>query len=87
MNLIVDTLATDKEKVRANLLLAQGDRQATPSDQLLSAWLELSDHPVPKGFQLPIRVVPSNLDQIIGKAPTPRIALVIADPSFVLCRV
>ncbi|KAF1973845.1 hypothetical protein BU23DRAFT_463606 [Bimuria novae-zelandiae CBS 107.79] len=69
MNLIVDTLATDKEKIRANLLLAQRDRQNVSPDELLKEWLALSDHPAPKGFQLPIRVEPSNIDKRIGGLP------------------
>lgn len=69
MNLIVDTLATDKEKVRANLLLAQRDRQDLSPDERLREWLALSDHPAPEGFQLPIRVEPSNIDQRLDNLP------------------
>lgn len=66
---IVDTLATDQEKRRANLLLAQRDRQDVPSETLLAEWLEISDHPAPEGFQLPIRVFPCDLDQILERLP------------------
>lgn len=69
MNLIVDTLATDKEKTRANILLAQRDRENVSPDDLLKEWLELSDHPAPEGFQLPIRVEPSNIKERIGGLP------------------
>lgn len=67
MNLIVDTLATDNEKVRANLLLAQRDHENSSPEDLVKEWDALSDHTVPGGLQLPIKVVPSNLDHIIGK--------------------
>ncbi|KAF2264751.1 hypothetical protein CC78DRAFT_553304 [Lojkania enalia] len=69
MNLIVDTLATDTEKTRANILLAQNDHQATPPENLKSIWANMSDYPVPEGFQLPIRVVASNIDQAMLRLP------------------
>lgn len=70
MNLIVQTLATDAEKIRADLLLAQGDYANTPPEELLRVWTAQSDHPTPPGFNLPIRVVPSNIDSLIDKLPT-----------------
>ncbi|ORY08574.1 hypothetical protein BCR34DRAFT_488497 [Clohesyomyces aquaticus] len=69
MNLIVDTLATDSEKTRANLLLAQKDHSDSSPAELLKAWSSLSDHSAPEGFQLPIRVVESNLPGILPKLP------------------
>lgn len=69
MNLIVDTLATDKEKIRANLLLGQRDRQGMASNSLVEEWNSLSDHSSPKGFQLPIRVELSNLDEKLPSLP------------------
>ncbi|KAF2873857.1 hypothetical protein BDV95DRAFT_489071 [Massariosphaeria phaeospora] len=69
MNLIVDTLATDTEKLRTNLLTAQGEYQSASPDELVAAWVQISDHPVPEGFQLPVRVYPSNLDQILHQLP------------------
>ena len=62
MLLIVNTLATDTEKVRANILLAQDEYQNSSPTQLMQAWESLSDHAVPEGFTLPIRIVPSQLD-------------------------
>ncbi|KAF2189070.1 hypothetical protein K469DRAFT_702798 [Zopfia rhizophila CBS 207.26] len=69
MNLIVDTLATDTEKARANILLQQNNHESTDPTELVKAWAELSDHPVPDGFSLPISVVPSNLDDAMQKLP------------------
>lgn len=69
MNVIVDTLATDKEKTRANILLAQHDRENVSSDDLLKEWLELSNHPVPEGFQLPIRLEPNNIEKRLDTLP------------------
>ena len=69
MNIIVDTLATDKEKTRANILLAQRDRENVSSEDLLKEWLELSDHPAPEGFQLPIRLEPSSIDKKLVTLP------------------
>jgi hypothetical protein len=62
MNLIVDTLATDTEKRRANLLLAQNDCESMSSAELRVEWASMSDHPVPEGFKLPIRVEPGDID-------------------------
>ncbi|KAF2111463.1 hypothetical protein BDV96DRAFT_182965 [Lophiotrema nucula] len=69
MNLIVDTLATDTEKTRANLLLAQRDQETTSPSERLKKWTESSDHSLPEGFQLPIRVHPSNIDQVVTRLP------------------
>ncbi|KAJ4349258.1 hypothetical protein N0V95_004749 [Ascochyta clinopodiicola] len=69
MNLIVDTLATDEEKRRAQLLIAQGDCEGRSSDDLVAEWASMSDHPVPAGLCLPVRVVPSNIDGIIPRLP------------------
>jgi hypothetical protein len=69
MNMIVDTLATDEEKRRCQLLIAQGDCQGRSSEELVAEWASMSDHPVPAGFMLPIRVVPSNIDTIAEQLP------------------
>ena len=75
MNLIVDTLATDQEKTRANILLAQRSHSpsqspnATPAT-LLAEWAALSSHPLPSNFHLPVRVLPSNLPSLLPKLPT-----------------
>lgn len=71
MNLIVDTLATDAEKRRAQLLIAQGSCEGCTSDELIAEWISMSDHPIPTGFKLPIRVVPSNIDTIANQLPAP----------------
>ncbi|KAF3037265.1 hypothetical protein E8E12_007935 [Didymella heteroderae] len=69
MNLIVDTLATDEEKRRCQLLIAQGDCQGRSSEELVAEWVSMSDHPVPPGFTLPIQVVPSHIDTITEQLP------------------
>ncbi|KAF1957830.1 hypothetical protein CC80DRAFT_469828 [Byssothecium circinans] len=68
MNFIVDTLATDN-KARANIMLGQKDRQNVAPDILLDQWQELSDHPIPAGFQLPIRAVTVNIDDLMKTLP------------------
>jgi hypothetical protein len=69
MNLIVDTLATDEEKRRCQLLIAQGDCRACSSEELVAEWAGMSDHPVPAGFTLPIKVVPSQIDTLAEQLP------------------
>ena len=69
MNLIVDTLATDEEKRRCQLLTAQGDCAGLSPADLVKEWASMSDHPVPTGFTLPIRVVSSNIDTIASRLP------------------
>lgn len=69
MNLIVETLATDAEKRRAQLLLAQGDCEGRTSEELTAEWASMSDHESPAGFTLPIRVVSSNIDTIAAQLP------------------
>ncbi|KAH6642327.1 hypothetical protein C7974DRAFT_99371 [Boeremia exigua] len=69
MNLIVETLATDAEKRRAQLLIAQGDCEGRTTEDLITEWASMSDHPVPAGLKLPIRVVPSNIDKIAAQLP------------------
>jgi len=70
MNLIVQTLATDAEKVRAGLLLAQGEHANTSREKLVAEWAKLSNHATPEHFQLPIRVVQSDIDAIVSQLPT-----------------
>jgi hypothetical protein len=69
MDVIVQTLATDDEKVRADILLGQGEHEGKSREELVQAWSLLSDHQSPPGFNLPIRVVPSNIDSSIHKLP------------------
>ncbi|KAF2126416.1 hypothetical protein P153DRAFT_369137 [Dothidotthia symphoricarpi CBS 119687] len=69
MNLIVQTLATDTEKLRADLLLAQGDRAGRSPEQLVAEWSSMSDHASPAGFALPIEVRPSQLDSVMSRLP------------------
>lgn len=69
MNLIVETLATDTEKIRANLLLAQGDHHGRSSAELVEGWTSISDHKIPEGFQLPIQVKTVDLNTITDGLP------------------
>jgi hypothetical protein len=69
MNVIVDTLATDAEKRRANLLLAQRDCQDVAPADLLEEWRTLSNHPAPPNFQLPVRVFPAAVSTRIDALP------------------
>lgn len=62
MMLIVDTLATDPEKRRANILLGRQEYEGISSDELRKAWADTSDHAVPEGFALPISVVSGDID-------------------------
>ncbi|KAF2004284.1 hypothetical protein P154DRAFT_426969 [Amniculicola lignicola CBS 123094] len=77
MNVIADTLATDSEKTRANLLLGQRTHSATSPAAMLEEWASLSDHKVPPKFQLPIHVLPSNV--VPPFQGLPKIAGKIAD--------
>jgi hypothetical protein len=69
MDLIIQTLATDAEKSRADLLLAQGDHKGKSSEQLVAEWQAMSNHIPPQGFQLPIRIVQTNMDTITERLP------------------
>ncbi|KAF1831901.1 hypothetical protein BDW02DRAFT_504194 [Decorospora gaudefroyi] len=69
MNLIVQTLATDTEKQRANLLLGQGDCSSRSSKELVEDWASISDHQIPDGFALPIEVKSFNLETITEGLP------------------
>ncbi|KAF2200362.1 hypothetical protein GQ43DRAFT_373991 [Delitschia confertaspora ATCC 74209] len=69
MNLIVDTLATDTEKTRADLLLGQREHASTPQAELRKLWQDLSNHTMPENFQLPIKVMPSNVEESFKKLP------------------
>ncbi len=70
MNLIVQTLATDTEKLRADLLLGQGDRARQSPAELVAEWAANSDHEVPEGFTLPIRSINVDLDAIMSSLPS-----------------
>lgn len=74
MGVIVDTLATDTEKTRADILLAQNDYQGRSPEELVRAWSEASDHDIPEGFKLPIRVVPSKIEEGVLPKVSERIA-------------
>ncbi|KAF2742173.1 hypothetical protein M011DRAFT_472407 [Sporormia fimetaria CBS 119925] len=56
MRLIVDTIATDTEKLRADILLSANAFAGCTKDECMQRWKELSDHEVPPDFNIPIRV-------------------------------
>lgn len=70
MYLIVDTLATDAEKTRADLLLGRGHYEGKSTQQLVAEWRAMSNYPTPDGFQLPIHAVPSNVNESINRLPS-----------------
>jgi hypothetical protein len=70
MNLIVQTLATDTEKLRADLLLGQGDQDGRTNSELVKDWAAISDYTMPPDFTLPIKVQSFDLDSITDGLPT-----------------
>ncbi|KAG9191426.1 hypothetical protein G6011_09514 [Alternaria panax] len=69
MNLIVQTLATDTEKLRADLLLRQGQCEKWEREKLVEEWAKLSDYVPPPNLALPITVVIPNIDTMIAGLP------------------
>lgn len=69
MNLIVQTLATDTEKLRANLLLGQDDRDGRSPGDLVAEWASISDYEIPDGFKLPIKAMSVNVDTLTDGLP------------------
>lgn len=69
MNLIVQTLATDTEKMRADILLGQGEKSNLSSEVLAAEWASISRHTTPEQIQLPIQVMPVNMDTITDGLP------------------
>ncbi|KAL1798052.1 hypothetical protein ACET3X_004658 [Alternaria dauci] len=76
MNLIVQTLATDTEKFRADILLRQGDCESWSSERLVEEWTSLSDYLPPPSFSLPITV--ASPDPTTLTARLPRAATAVA---------
>ncbi|KAH7377873.1 hypothetical protein BKA66DRAFT_467387 [Pyrenochaeta sp. MPI-SDFR-AT-0127] len=69
MNLIVQTLATDSEKLRANILLGQEDKAGRSSGDLIADWASISDYETPEGFTLPIQVKSVDIDTLTDGLP------------------
>jgi len=59
MREIVGIIATDNERRRTDILLSDGAivGNAQDSQSILHEWQKLSEHPLPQGLKLPIRVV------------------------------
>jgi hypothetical protein len=69
MRVIVETLATDSEKARADVLLGQGAFKDRTPDALVKEWLTMSNYGIPDGFRLPIHVVNTDVDAMTRKLP------------------
>ena len=69
MNLINETIATDTEKIRADILLAQNEHATSSLEELRTAWTALSDYSQPPTFQLPIKIFPSHLERLRDQLP------------------
>ncbi|CAN9402127.1 unnamed protein product [Alternaria alternata] len=70
MNLIVQTLATDTEKLRADILLGQGDCASWSRERLVEEWAAISDYSSPPHLTLPIVVKSPNIDALIASLPS-----------------
>ncbi|KAI5369113.1 hypothetical protein AA0117_g3449 [Alternaria alternata] len=70
MNLIVQTLATDTEKLRADILLGQGDCASWSRERLVEEWSNLSDYPPHPHLALPIVIKTPNIDTLIASLPS-----------------
>ncbi|KAL8989562.1 MAG: hypothetical protein Q9177_001574 [Variospora cf. flavescens] len=67
---IVDTIGTESERKRTDLLiLALGQTQQQPPDALRHAFARLSNYPIPSNWNLPIKVVPSVATAISNLPP------------------
>jgi hypothetical protein len=71
MDVIVQTLATDAEKTRADVLLGKGAYASMSCEQLVQEWVAMSNHAIPDGFTLPIKTVPSNItmETVVARLP------------------
>ena len=55
MNLIVQTLATDTEKLRADILLGQGDCASWSRERLVEEWVRTRRLPAPLAYRAPTK--------------------------------
>jgi hypothetical protein len=62
MGEIVDTIGTDSEKARTELLFGDGDCKGLEREVLIERFQKMSDHDVPKDWMIPIEVVDSESD-------------------------
>jgi hypothetical protein len=71
MDVIVQTLATDAEKTRADVLLGKGAYASMSCEQLVQEWVAMSNHAIPDGFTLPIKTVSSNItmETVVARLP------------------
>ncbi len=67
MREIVQTMGTVAEKARADIILGEGDYRELPEVELCSRLKDVSDHEVPIGLLLPIRVVDFDADMMLVK--------------------
>ncbi|KAK2754573.1 hypothetical protein FQN54_006974 [Arachnomyces sp. PD_36] len=66
MHDIVDTIGTDTEKTRTDLLMGKGAAKDMDRETRIQRFQELSDHQVPKDWEIPITVV--DADAVINEA-------------------
>jgi hypothetical protein len=62
MKEIVDTIGTETEKKRTAIFFGEGDMQGLDRDELLRQFQQVSDHQIPKQWQLPIKTVDATAD-------------------------
>ncbi|KAL5328973.1 hypothetical protein ACEPPN_002482 [Leptodophora sp. 'Broadleaf-Isolate-01'] len=68
MQEIVETIGTENEKKRAELLLLNVD-SPHPREEILADFQSLTDYPVPKDWALPIQVVDVDIPAIMAALP------------------
>ncbi|QKX59239.1 uncharacterized protein TRUGW13939_06371 [Talaromyces rugulosus] len=62
MKEIVDTIGTETEKKRTAIFFGEGDMQGLDREELLQQFQQVSDHRIPKQWQLPIKTVDATAD-------------------------
>ncbi|KAF7504641.1 hypothetical protein GJ744_001995 [Endocarpon pusillum] len=67
MKEIVQTMGTVAEKARADIILGEGEYRELPEAELCARLKDFSDHDVPVGLLLPIRVVDFDADAMLVK--------------------
>jgi len=84
MREIVRIIATDNERKRTDILLSDGAAASNEQDSqsILHEWQNLSEHPLPQGLKLPIRVVsadgattyPTTVDSTVAEKVAPQLS-------------
>lgn len=66
MREIVDTIGTDTERKRTEILMGDPEYQGLDSEALIQKFQELSDHQVPAYWKIPIQVIDAEADISAG---------------------